>query len=135
GPRCRAAIAPGCREDYGANAAIGAIRVLESRSPARPLGVEFHKQRGGDAASAGVKVWSRERPIPLSERVPVLENMGFKVVDERTHRIEPGESGSSEVWLHDMMLERADGVPFDIEALKAPLEACLLAARRGRAEN
>jgi hypothetical protein len=26
------------------------------------------------------------------------------------------------VWLHDMMLERADGEAFDIEALKARLE-------------
>ena len=40
--------------------------------------------REGDIACAGLKVWSREKPIPLSERVPVLENMGFRVVDERT---------------------------------------------------
>ena len=35
----------------------------------------------------GLKVWSHGRPIPLSERVPVLENMGFRVVDERTYRV------------------------------------------------
>ena len=28
-------------------------------------------------------MWSHAKPIPLSERVPVLENMGFRVVDER----------------------------------------------------
>ena len=39
--------------------------------------------------AVGLKVWSYERPIPLSERVPVLENMGFKVVDERTYQIAP----------------------------------------------
>ena len=38
-------------------------------------------------ARAGLKVLSRSRPIPLSERVPVLENMGFRVVDERTYHI------------------------------------------------
>ena len=36
----------------------------------------------------GLKVWSYDRPIPLSERVPVLENMGFRVVDERTYQID-----------------------------------------------
>ena len=45
--------------------------------------------RRSTAAAVGLKVWSYNRPIPLSERVPVLENMGFKVVDERTYRIAP----------------------------------------------
>ena len=61
--------------------------------------------------------------------------MGFKVVDERTYRIEPSEVGFAEVWLHDMMLERADGDAFDLEALKARLEASFMAVMRGRAEN
>ena len=41
----------------------------------------------------GLKVWSYDRPIPLSERVPVLENMGFKVVDERTYQIARNVAG------------------------------------------
>src|SRR5213078_762743 len=82
-----------------------------------------------------LKVWSREKPIALSERVPVLENMGFRVVDERTYRIDPNDTGTAEVWLHDMLLERADGAAFDLEALKGRLEAAFMAVMRGRAEN
>jgi glutamate dehydrogenase len=122
------------REDYGANVAIGDIRLLESLSAARPLGVEFYARRGADAGSAGLKVFSRERPIPLSERVPVLENMGFKVVDERTYRIE-SSSEQDQVWLHDMLLERADGGAIELEALKQRLEACFLTVMRATAEN
>jgi NAD-specific glutamate dehydrogenase len=33
--------------------------------------------------------------------------MGFRVVDERTYHIEP--QGHAGVWLHDMLLTRADG--------------------------
>ena len=101
----------------GWTVAVADIRMTESLSPIRPIGADFYSRREGDLAGAGLKVWSREKPIPLSERVPVLENMGFKVVDERTHRIEPGDIGA-EVWLHDMLLERADGAALDIEALK-----------------
>jgi glutamate dehydrogenase len=122
------------REDYGANVAIGDIRLLEGLSAARPLGVEFYARRGADAGSAGLKVFSRERPIPLSERVPVLENMGFKVVDERTYRIE-SSSEQDQVWLHDMLLERADGGAVELEALKQRLEACFLTVMRATAEN
>src|SRR5438105_1892208 len=58
--------------------------------------------------------------------------MGFKVVDERTYRIMPG---GAEVWLHDMMLERADGRAFDLEATKSRLESAFMMVMRGRAEN
>ena len=123
------------REDYGANVAIGDIRMVESLSAARPLGVEFYGRHGADPGSAGLKVFSRERPIPLSERVPVLENMGFKVVDERTYRIEPSAEEARQVWLHDMLLERADGGAIELEALKQRLEACFLTVMRASAEN
>ena len=123
--RYRDAFPVGYREAYVPPVAVADIRLIESLSPIRPLGADFYSRREGDLACAGLKVWSREKPIALSERVPVLENMGFKVVDERTYRIEPDDAGAAEVWLHDMMLERADGAAFDIEALKARLEAAL----------
>ena len=122
------------REAYGPAAAVGDIRVLEGLAAVRPLGVEFYGRRG-EKSFAGLKVWSRERPIALSERVPVLENMGFKVVDERTYRIEPTGGDTPEVWMHDMLLERADGGAVDLEVLKQRLEACFLTVMRGRAEN
>jgi glutamate dehydrogenase len=132
--RYREAFPAGYRDAYVPPVAVADIRLIESLSPIRPLGADFYTRRDGDEACAGLKVWSRENPIPLSERVPVLENMGFKVVDERTYKVEPGD-GAAEMWLHDMMLERADGEAFDIEALKARLEACFMAVMRGRAEN
>ncbi|MEA2874822.1 MAG: glutamate dehydrogenase [Hyphomicrobiales bacterium] len=133
--RYRDAFPVAYREAYVPPVAVADIRLIESLSPIRPLGADFYSRREGDNAGAGLKVWSREKPIPLSERVPVLENMGFKVVDERTYRIEPSDMGAVEVWLHDMLLERADGQAFDIEALKARLEATFMAVMRGRAEN
>ena len=57
-------------------------------------------------------MFSHSRPISLSERVPVLENMGFRVVDERTYHIRPQDA--PEVWFHDMELESASGQPIDL---------------------
>ena len=86
--RYRDAFSDGYREAYPPATAVNDIRVIEGLSPARPLGVDFHRRAGEEAGTIGLKVWSYDRPIPLSERVPVLENMGFRVVDERTYRIE-----------------------------------------------
>ncbi|MDQ2954031.1 MAG: NAD-glutamate dehydrogenase, partial [Pseudomonadota bacterium] len=123
------------REHYPPATAIEDIRTIEGLSAARPLGVHFHGRPGGERSCAGLKVWSHGRPIPLSDRVPVLENMGFRVVDERTYDIAPTEPGAPPIWLHDMMLERADGVVIDLAELKSALEATFLVVMGGIAEN
>ena len=92
-------------------------------------------RRAEHEPSTSLKVWSAGRPIPLSERVPVLENMGFKVVDERTFRIDPAGGETREIWLHDMLLERDDGGAIDLDALAQRLQAAFLAVIGGEAEN
>jgi glutamate dehydrogenase len=121
------------REVYAPAMAVGDIAVVEALTAEHPLGVELYRDAGAAPASAGLKVLSRNRPIPLSERVPVLENMGFRVVDERTYHIQPLER--ADAWLHDMTLESALGRPLDLAARKERLESCFLAVMGGRAEN
>jgi glutamate dehydrogenase len=121
------------REVYPPATALADIGVLEALSPERPLGVELYREDSAAPACAGLKVFSRGRPIPLSERVPVLENMGFRVVDERTYHLRPHDK--AEVWFHDMTLESALNRPFELGALRERLEACFLAVMGGNAEN
>ncbi len=131
--RFRDAFSEGFHEAYPPAAAAIDIRVIEGLSEQRPLGVDFHHRLEEEQRTVGLKVWSFARPLPLSERVPVLENMGFRVVDERTYHIEP--QGSAGVWFHDMLLERADGGKIDLDPGKARLESAFLMIMRGLAEN
>jgi glutamate dehydrogenase len=121
------------REVYPPATARGDIRVLEMLAPERPLGVDFYRQGGAASSHAGLKVFSLSRPISLSDRVPILENMGFRVVDERTYHIRP--QGAADVWFHDMELESASGRPIDLSALERRLEACFLVVLGNRAES
>jgi glutamate dehydrogenase len=142
--RYRNAFSEGYREAYSPLVAVDDIRVIEGMSPRRPLGVDFRRRESDQDDSIGLKVWSYERPIPLSERVPVLENMGFQVVDEATFQVALGashqtrhsrESHGCDIWLHDMLLERADGGAVDLTAGKQRLEATFLVVMRGGAES
>ncbi len=80
---------PAIPDVYSPSVAAGDVRVIETLNEHRPLGVDFHHRLEEEQREIGLKVWSLRRPLPLSERVPVLENMGFRVVDERTYHIEP----------------------------------------------
>ncbi len=131
--RYRDAFSLGFQDFYPPAVAANDIRVIETLAEPRPLAVDFLHRSVEEQGSVSLKVWSYERPLPLSERVPVLENMGFKVVDERTFRIMPQDR--ARLWLHDMLLERKDGGVIDLSEAKARLEAAFLMVMRGAAEN
>jgi glutamate dehydrogenase len=129
------AFSQGYREAYSPLDAVADIRRIEALSPERPLAVDFHRRTGDPPNVVALKTWSHARPIALSERVPALEHMGFKVVDERTYLIARRPPGTADVWFHDMVLERADGRPLDLDAAKHALEAAFLVVMGGTAEN
>jgi glutamate dehydrogenase len=133
--RYRKAFSASFRDRYSPETALDNIRTIEGLSAERPLSVDFHTRPNAESHVIGLKVWSYGGAIPLSSRVPMLENMGFKVVAERTYEIRPGTPSVTHVWLHDMTLESADGAPVDIAALQTALEACFLMVMRGIAEN
>jgi glutamate dehydrogenase len=130
------AFSPAYREAFNAAVAVDDIAAIESLSVDAPLSVDFQPAERGYHAGASLKVWSFGHPIPLSERVPVVEHMGFTVVDESTYHIETcSGGGDAQVWLHAMQLERRDGVAPDVGAAKPRLDACFAAVMRGAAED
>ena len=110
-PATRTPSAAAYREAFDADGGAGGHRRSSRRSSdARPRAVDFYRRDGDADTRANLKVFSRGRPMPLSERVPLLENLGFRVVNERTYRVEPPAPREADrVWLHDMTLERASG--------------------------
>jgi glutamate dehydrogenase len=129
------AFSQGYREAYAPQVALDDVRVIEGLSENRPLGVDFHRRAPAHRDGIGLKVWSHGRPIPLSERVPVLENMGFQVVDEQTYQIAVGQPHEPDVWFHDMLLARLDGGPVELTDAKQRLEATFLVVMSGGAES
>jgi glutamate dehydrogenase len=127
------------RERFSAGDALVDIEMLQQLTTERSRAVNLYRREGDPATRANLKVFSRGAPISLSARVPLLENMGFRVVNERTYNIMPQAAGDSSenarVWLHDMTLERADDGTIDVERLDPAIEAALMAQFRGLAES
>jgi len=122
------------REAFSAREALADIEILERLGTEAPYAFNFYRKAGDDANRVSLKVFAHGAAIPLSRRVPVLENLAFTVINERTYRIEP-EGGADPSWLHDMTLERARGGAIEIEALEKALEATLDGVFSGRLES
>ena len=134
GERYATAFSEAYKEAYDPRVAIADIDIAESGMSAEDVAIDFYARGDFQAHQIALKVYHRDRPIPLSERVPVLENMGFRVVNERTYRIEPADDRTA-LYLHDMTLERADNGEIAIPAIGDKLEAGFKAIWSGKAEN
>jgi glutamate dehydrogenase len=143
GPRARelasrytGAFGAAYRESFDAETAIADIGLLEQLSDGRSRAVVLYRREGDRASRVNLKLFARGEALPLSERVPLLEKLGFRVLDERTFAVSPGGvRDGTRIWLHDMALERASGAEIDIESVRSRLEAALLAIFRGLAES
>ncbi|MGL4239847.1 MAG: NAD-glutamate dehydrogenase domain-containing protein, partial [Beijerinckiaceae bacterium] len=125
------------RGTFDVAAAIADMGVLDRLNAERPRLVDLYRRPGEESSRANLKVFSLGEAVTLSERVPLLEGLGFRVVSERTYRLSPvaDAPGAPPVWLHDMALERAAGGAIDIEAIDPRMEAALMALFHGLTES
>ena len=128
----------GYMETFTGERALEDIQRIERLADGRPAAIDFYRDPGAPARRVRAALYRYDEPIPLSERVPILENLGFRVIDERSYRIRPTIGGRErDVVLHDMMLELSDGVT----AAEADggnellLEDAFMAVFKGEAEN
>ncbi len=120
---------------FDIDTALADIDRLERLSPERPLAIDFYRRPEDEATRISLRLLSHAAPLPLSVRVPMLENMGLKAINERTYRITLPGADIAQAYLHDMTLERADGGSIAVESAAERLEDCLNAVLRGTAED
>ena len=111
--------------------ALGDIAILESLTDASRISIRLRRHEGSDG-SLGLKFYHRGSAIPLSDRVPMLEHFGFRVIDERTYTVTP-RTGLE--YIHDMVLAPPEGVDLDLVAAAARIESALLAVWYGETES
>jgi glutamate dehydrogenase len=112
--------------------ALADIDVLERLEGGTSLALKLSARADGDGAYA-LKVYHRGRPIPLSDRVPMLENFGFRVIDERTYTVTPKDSTGC--FIHDMVLDASEIAPEDFAARAVLVESAILAVWQTDAES
>ena len=78
-----------------------------------------------------LKLYQPGKPVILSDVLPVLENLGLRVLSEMPFEIRP--QGGNVLWIHDFTMTIA--APTDLKRAKPIFEETLLRLSRGEAEN
>ncbi len=121
------------RDSFTAAVALVDAERITRVDAEHPISIDYYRDTGQTATQASLKIYHHGAPVALSRRVPILENIGFRVISERTFEI--GGEPSGKVFIHDMELESADGRPIALDDGGALFDDAFLAVWNGDVDN
>lgn len=121
------------RDTFSAAVALADAGRIARISADNPIAIDYYRHADQKPHQAALKIYHFGSPVALSRRVPVLENIGFRVISERTFEI--GDDASGKVFIHDMELENSYGKPIDLTDGGALFEDAFLSVWRGDVDN
>jgi len=131
--RYSGAFQPGYQDDYTIPTAVLDIKHMESLSETNELSMLLYRAQEDDNQKIKFKLYYRNEPKPLSEIMPMLENMGLKVIGETPFKVKP--VGGVNRWISDFEMQHAGGGALDLEALKSKFQDAFREVWLGDAEN
>ena len=105
------------KEDFSPEIAAQDIARIETFAHGEPIAMSLYRRPEDDKANVNFKIYHADSPIPLSDLLPSLENMGLRVVSERPYQIHlggqqgatSGDAARSTVWVHDLSMDGQGG--------------------------
>lgn len=124
---------PGYQDVSTIPTAVLDIKHMELLSETNELSMLLYRAQEDEQEKIKFKLFYRNRPKPLSEVMPMLENMGLKVIGETPFMIKP--VGGVDRWISDFEMKHAGGEMLNLEALKDKFQEAFREIWLGDAEN
>ena len=91
------------KENYTSVEAVNDIKVIESLTKEKSLGTLFTKIHMRDRELLSLKLMHAEQIVILSDVMPIIENMGLRVIGERPHEVV--FSDGQRVWINEFIMD------------------------------
>ncbi len=120
------------RTAYSPGEAARDILRLQALNSDSDRGARLHREGSDAAHQLRLKVYNGAGSVPLSDAVPVLENFGFRVIEEIPTALDQGQLG----YIHDFLLEFDGAQAADVLMARADtIEKAIAAVLSNRSEN
>ena len=122
------------RERNTAAAALADIAKIESVLAGGEIATDLYRPEDASGDWIRFRIYHPDAQLPLSDVLPVLENMGVRVIGEVAHRIQK-KGAEREFWLHDFGMATRLGRTVDLDRVKASFEDLFTGIWRGEFED
>jgi glutamate dehydrogenase len=121
-------------EDFQGDAAALDVSFLEAveKEPAR-LHLDIYRPEPRRKDKFFLKIFRNQDAIPISDLLPMLENMGLKVIAERPYELE--FPGGRRAWIQDLELVMQASTVTRFESLEREIKSTFTAVWTGRMDS
>jgi len=123
----------GYQDDSSVETAISDIKHIESLSDSNELSMSLYPGEEANENIIKFKLFYRNTPIPLSDVMPMLKNMGLKVIGETPYKVKP--FSQAECWISDFEMKHSNGETLNLKNLKDNFQEAFREICLGDAEN
>jgi len=123
----------GYRERFAPHSAVVDMQHLLSLNNERQLVMSFYQPLTQGEQQLHCKLYHADTPLPLSDVLPILENLGLRVLGEFPYKLRRADG--REFWIHDFAFTYAEGLDVDIQQLNDTLQGAFVNIVGGAAEN
>jgi glutamate dehydrogenase len=127
------AFSPGYRFDFEHRIAVGDIQKLLTLEHDSDLAMRFYRFADEREGMLRLRLYRRGEFVPLSDVMPILENLGLRVVAERPYQIRP--AGDRYCWIQEFSLIYSLAPDIDPELVRDEFEEALSRIWRGETES
>ncbi|WP_339079407.1 NAD-glutamate dehydrogenase [Pseudomonas sp. TMP9] len=123
----------GYRERFAPHSAVVDMQHLLSINAERQLVMSFYQPLTHGEPQLHCKLYHADAPLALSDVLPILENLGLRVLGEFPYKLRRADG--REFWIHDFAFTYAEGLDVDIQQLNDTLQGAFVNIVGGAAEN
>lgn len=123
----------GYREDFAPRAALGDLQRITQLDEGHAIATSLHRVIGESSNRLHFRICRADSPLPLSDVIPVLENMGLRVIGENPYDIR--RSDGRVFWCHDFSLEFEGGEDIDVQDVADQFKQAFAHIWRSDADN
>jgi len=120
------------RDDFSARTAVVDIQHIEDLDKDNNLSLSFYRTLEKHHSGFNFKLFNLGNPLPLSDILPILENLGLRVIDEHPYAL---DSAGNHAWIHDFNLTGAMTEDVDIQQIKQVFQSAFMEIWKGNAAN
>jgi len=123
----------GYSERFAPHSAVVDLQHLLSLSDKHKLVMSFYQPLSTGEKQLHCKLYHADTPLALSDVLPILENLGLRVLGEFPYRLRRRDG--RELWIHDFAFSYSDAFNIDIQQLNDTLQDAFVQIVGGAAEN
>ncbi|MDP5072196.1 MAG: NAD-glutamate dehydrogenase [Congregibacter sp.] len=125
--------APGYRDDFDPRVAVLDIRHMLALKSSDRLGMNLYRQLEEKDDHLKLRLYRMDSPLPLSDVLPILENLGLRVVAERAYPVRA--AGDTRYWIQEFSLIYSLAKNIDLEQVREEFEDAFSRIWYGEAES